>query len=328
MSGRPRISVAICTRNGAPFIEEQVRSILAQTVPVDELVVSDDASSDGTVELVRAVVDGQPEPRPDLVVLENAQPIGVTANFEQALAACRGIVIALSDQDDVWHPDRIERALAEFDRRPDLLLAHADARLVDGRGDDLHVTLLGALEVSGADLRAIHEGDAFEVFLRRNLATGATMMVRPELIARSRPFPAEWVHDEWLAMIAATSGGLDVIETPLVDYRQHASNQIGAERPTLRRKVRRVLEPRGDRNRRLAARARALDERVARMEGVSPSRREAVHEKAVFETERENYPASRWRRIAPVLRSARRGDYARFAGRGRADVVRDLLQSR
>jgi glycosyltransferase involved in cell wall biosynthesis len=111
---RPSISVALCTHNGERFITEQVRSILAQSYPPAELVLSDDASSDRTVAVATAIVEEHNRDHGDvrLVVMENRPALGVAANFAQAIAACTGDLVALSDQDDRWAPERLERGRA------------------------------------------------------------------------------------------------------------------------------------------------------------------------------------------------------------------------
>ncbi|MFT4285233.1 MAG: glycosyltransferase family 2 protein [Protaetiibacter sp.] len=323
---RARVSVALCTRNGARFLTEQLESILAQTVPVTEIVISDDASDDDTVAVAERVLAAHPDPARRDTILHNSPALGVAANFEQALAACTGDYLALSDQDDVWHPERVERALAVLEQ-PGVLAVHTDARLVDAAGRPLGSSLLTALEVSEADLRRIEQGQALDVFIRRNLATGATMTIRAELLPLARPFPSAWVHDEWLAIVAALVGGLRVDRRELIDYRQHGANEIGVREPSLRYKLRRVLvEPRGDRNRLLAARAEQARDRLGSLLEVSPEARGLVVEKAEFERARAALHATRALRVVPVLRLARRGRYDRLSSRGRADVVRDILQ--
>ena len=100
------VSVALCTHNGAVFVAEQVASILAQRPAPREIVVGDDASSDATIEIIeRAVVEARAAEsglRTELLVLRRESPLGVTANFDATIAACRAEVVALSDQDDVW----------------------------------------------------------------------------------------------------------------------------------------------------------------------------------------------------------------------------------
>ncbi|MEV8214501.1 glycosyltransferase family 2 protein [Leifsonia sp. NPDC077715] len=325
----PAISVALCTYNGARFVRRQLAGILAQTLPPAQLVVSDDASADDTVAIVEqeiAAHRASGAPTPELLLLRNETPLGVTANFEQALRACTGGLIALSDQDDEWEPDKLERMAAYFAQRLGLGFLHTDATLIDDDGLPAGGTLFGVLEVTDEERAAVHSGHAFDVFVRRNLATGATAMVTADLLRIALPFPAEWVHDEWLAVQAAARDRLDLSERPLTRYRRHDENQIGAGDPTLRHKVGRVLGRRGDRNRMLAVRSRILSERLAAAADVSWENRTLAEEKAVFEAERAALPVSRPARVARVIRLARGGRYARLASRGRLDVLRDLLQ--
>ena len=327
-ASRASISVALCTHNGARYVRRQLTSILAQTLPPDQLVVSDDASVDATLTVVEEEVAahraaGGPTPR--LVILRNETPLGVTANFEQALRACDGDLIALSDQDDEWVPDKLERlaayslpARASASSTP---MPPSSATTAAGRRHPLEV-----LEVSDEERAAVHSGHAFEAFVRRNLATGATAMISAGLLREALPFPSEWVHDEWLAIQAAARDRLDLSERPLTRYRRHDENQIGASDPTLRHKVGRVLGRRGDRNRMLAIRSRILADRLAASDGVPAEHRALAEQKAAFEAARAALPANRLARLIPVVRLARGGDYGRLASRGRLDVLRDLLQ--
>lgn len=321
---RVRVSVALCTHNGAEFLGEQLSSILGQSRPPHELVLSDDASTDGTVELAAGIMAGHPEV--DFRVLRNDPPLGVTKNFERAVKATTGELIALSDQDDVWHSGRLERIIAEFEARPELLLLHGDARLVDASGSPLGRALFEAIDTTAWELERINSGHAFEALVRRNLATGATVVFRRDLLERALPFPGSWVHDEWLAVIAAASGHgtVDFLAEPLVDYRQHGGNQIGARKLGPAGKLRRLMEPRRQRNARLVAAFDELERRLAQLP-VAPDVLAVAREKAEHERVRNRYPEGRLRRVAPVLREFRTGRYA-LSGRGLPDVVRDLLQ--
>jgi glycosyltransferase involved in cell wall biosynthesis len=317
------ISVAMGTRNGAAYIEQQLASVLAQTVPVSEIVISDDDSRDGTLDIAtRVVADRVP-----LRVLRNAEPLGVTRNFEQAIAATSGEIVALCDQDDVWRSDRIAVALDALAAEPGAELVFSDARIVDGNGRPTGDRLFDLLEISDGDLSAIRRGGAFDLLVRRNLVTGATVLVRRRLIDAASPFPSSWVHDEWLAMMAAATSSIAVVRDPLVDYRLHGGNEIGARRPTLRVKLARVLESRADRNERLARRSADLADRLAGMADLDESLRSAARGKALFEGRRSALPARRLARIPAVAGFLRRGEYARFASQGHLDAVRDLLQA-
>lgn len=329
------VSVALCTYNGARFIAPQLRSILAQGERIAEIVVADDGSTDATLDIVRAIAaESQTAGSAiEFRILDGPGGNGVTKNFERAVAACRSEFIALSDQDDVWRPDRIALQLAAFEARPDLTLVFGDARLVDETGEPLGTSLFTTLEVAPETRAAVHHGDAFSVFLRRNIVTGATVMFRRTLLERAIPFPAEWIHDEWLAIIAAATGTVDLIELELTDYRQHGNNEIGVREPTFRNKAQRVLQPRGDRNLNLAVRSRLLRERCEtlqhnkQLDGQRGTALvQAVRGKASFEQFRASLPAARIRRILPVLGRALTRDYGRYASQGSTDILRDLLQ--
>ena len=324
-----RVSVGLCTYNGERFIGEQVASILAQSVLPTEIVLSDDASSDATVAIARTVVGAWLAEHPDQVfdftVLRNTVPLGVTGNFEQAIAATTGDFVALSDQDDIWHPDRVERALTVFDANPSALLVHSDARLVDANGETLYDTLFSAYDVNRTDIAKIHAGTAFDILARRTIVTGAATMIRRPLFDAARPFPAGWVHDEWLAIVASALCGLDVIDEQLIDYRQHGSNEIGAATLSVFGKFRRMLEPRSERNRRLLERSESLAERFAMMPQIPRGYAAAVTAKLEHEMMRSALPIARLLRLVPVIREFKTGRYSRF-GRGVADAVRDLLQ--
>ncbi|PSL38795.1 glycosyltransferase involved in cell wall biosynthesis [Labedella gwakjiensis] len=325
MTSEPlRVSVALCTFDGVDFLEPQLESILAQSSPPDEMVIADDGSTDGTLEIVDRFVERAPFP---VTVVRDPGPGGVTANFERAMVATTGDVIVLSDQDDVWTSDRIAATRRRFAADDTLDLLFADADLIDAGGAPIGLRLFEALEISAHERAQLASGDAVPVFLRRNLATGAATAVRRRLVDRSVPFPHEWVHDEWLAMVAAITGSIAMDESVVVRYRQHGRNQIGMRTPGLRQKISRVLEPRGGRNHALAARGRALADRLADGSIVAPTDVvRAAEEKAVFESLRADMSPRRLRRVGTIAALALTGQYRRFASRGDADVLRDLLQ--
>ena len=329
--GRPLLSVALCTYNGARYIEVQLRSICDQTLVPDEIVLSDDASRDDVVAVARRVhaacAQSLPEGgmRPRLRVLQNAVSLGVTRNFEQAVKACEGAFIALCDQDDVWHPEKAQRMVAALQASGRPLLVHADARLVDSQGQPLGSTLFGALGVSQAELDRIHAGQAFGVLLRRNLVTGATTVFRRELLEQALPFPRDWLHDEWLGLIAAAQGGADVLEWSSIDYRQHGANQVGAGRLGFAGRVRKALAPRGDDASRRQTKATILLERLRAMGALVPGTLlEEAGARLAHQQRRAALARSRLARLVPIVRALMSGDYARY-DYGLQGAIRDLL---
>lgn len=325
----PTISVALCTHDGAEFVAEQLASIVAQTLPPSEIVLSDDASVDSTVRIVEEAITLANATRAiplRLVVLHNPVALGVAKNFEQAIAACSGDLVALSDQDDLWQPDRLAVIVGIFAARPELDLLHSDAVLIDAVGIPLDSSLFESLEISEATRADVHGGRSFEVLMRRNIATGATMVFRRSLFDRAAPFADGWVHDEWLAIIAAAFGGLDLTESRLIQYRQHGSNQIGVEQLGIVGRIGRMLEPGRTRSERLLLRATSLEARLReRMEELPPERHAAAVAKLGHERVRSGLSVHRVLRVTAVVRELRTGRYSRF-GRGSADAVRDLLQ--
>lgn len=109
------ISIAMCSYNGAQFIKDQLDSLAAQKLMPDEMVICDDGSNDGTVEAIERFIPKAPFPT-RLVV--NKKNMGVTSNYEQAMAMCKGDVIAFADQDDIWRPEKLQRFAAAFEQRP------------------------------------------------------------------------------------------------------------------------------------------------------------------------------------------------------------------
>ncbi len=321
------VSVALCTRNGAAFVAEQVASILAQRPAPLEIVVGDDASNDATIAIIERTVAearaAEPGLRTTLTVLRRDPPLGVTANFEATIAACRGAVVALSDQDDVWPAGRLARLLAVL-HDPAVHLVHSDARMVDAEGAPLGATLLEVLEAGAADRAALAAGEAWPVLLRRNLVTGATVLLRRSLAEQARPFPPAWVHDEWLAALAAATGGLRLVDEPLLDYRQHGGNVIGATRVTGAQRWQRLREPRAARAARLVARSAALVHRLA-AQGAPDGVLADARAKLAFEQARASAPRWQPARLPGIVARYLRGEYGRYA-RGPVDVLRDLMQ--
>jgi glycosyltransferase involved in cell wall biosynthesis len=312
----PRLSVALCTYNGEAYLLEQLASIAQQTLAIDEIVVADDGSTDSTRELLgRAHGD-----IPGLRILPPAAHQGVTRNFERAISATTGDVIILSDQDDRWHPDRAALAVAALAADADALLIHSDARVVDAQGRPTEDSLLDRLRVDPASRRELVAGHAFPLLMRRNLVTGATVAFRRGLLETALPFPDAWLHDEWLAAIAASTAGTRMLESTPVDYRMHGGNEVGAPQLTWGARWSRLTVPRSGRNERLLRRARQLEERLPAGEAKDLAADKVRHEEA-----RSSYPAVRAARGPSVLRELRTGRYSRF-GRGLEDVLRDLVQ--
>ena len=225
------ISLALCTYNGARHLKEQIDSILRQTRLPEEIIVCDDASSDGTTALLQeqlAPFHGR------LVLRTNPQNIGFKANFIQALSLCTGDIICLSDQDDVWEEDKIACLAEALEKNPRAQLAFHDARLVDKDLQLLYPSFWAAMRPV-FDPSGFRSGSYRRLFYA-NVVQGAACALRRELFEAAMPFPEEALHDEWLALAATAQGGLIPIEAPLLQYRQD-NNTLGGLPTSLKEKI-------------------------------------------------------------------------------------------
>ena len=313
-----RCAMVLCSWNGERYLPQQLDSLRAQTQRIDQFVLSDDGSTDGSWNLLQAYAEEQRANGVDVILHHNPQPSGYIKHFEQALARADADVLFTCDQDDVWDPEKVAMMMAAFAADPSLLVLHSDARLVDGAGVPLGRNLFDVLDVTPKELAAMHRGDAFDVLLRRNIVTGATMALRREVLALATPFSAHWAHDEWMAMIASMHGRVDTIETPLVDYRQHGGNQIGATEKSPLQQIGIGVSRRAYQERQVL-RMRELEQRAMSF----PMTRKAVADRSRHAVARADLPASPFARIAHVGRELLRGGYHRF-GSGLRSALADL----
>ena len=319
-------SVAICTYNGARFISEQLGSILSQTQKPTEVVVIDDASSDDTARLVESFSQRFRDAGVRLQVIVNARNLGYIKNFEKAVLSCHEELIFLCDQDDVWHQDKLESMRACFEDRPSLMLAYSDAQIVDPELKSLGFTQSVALDVGREELQLIKAGRAYEALLVRNLVTGATVAFRRSLLDFAVPFPTCWIHDEWLAIMAAAVGEVHFLSRPLVDYRQHGSNQIGMRRRDLSEKLRSMFRVRGSFYETQVERAELLKSRLEALGSrIELDKLARLNDRLEHLRFRAKLPPSRLARVGPALAEWRSGRYHEYSNGFRA-VVRDLFE--
>jgi glycosyltransferase involved in cell wall biosynthesis len=260
-------------------------------------------------------------------VARNPRNLGYVRNFGAALQDASSDVLFLCDQDDVWHPDKLATMSIEFECRPGLLALCSDADRIDAAGVVQPRSLFEVLKVSRAEMRRIHAASGFRVLLRRSLATGATMALRRTLLADAMPLPAGWTHDEWLAILAAARGGFDCLERRMIDYRQHAGNQLGMPERDWATRWRDLVRPPPACVDILIARNERLRERLQAMgEGVEPACFGAMDENLGHLRARLTLRGSAWRgRAITILREAAGGRYGRHAAGWRA-ALRDLLR--
>ncbi len=223
-----KISVAMCTYNGARYLREQLQSIAAQTRPPDELVICDDQSADATREIISHFAASASFP---VHLHANDQNLGSTKNFERAIGLCAGDIIALADQDDVWLPEKLRRIEECFEREPAVGLVFTDAEVVDEDLKPLGYRLWQSVGFDEAARRLVTSGRVLDVLLPGWTVTGATMAFRAGFrnLVLEIPTDLALIHDGWIALLIASVARVSFIDAPLIKYRQHARQQIGAK---------------------------------------------------------------------------------------------------
>jgi glycosyltransferase involved in cell wall biosynthesis len=258
-----QIEIALATFQGGRYLAEQLASLSRQTTPFLRLIVRDDGSSDGTVDMLcQSGAKGM-----EMTMLPNdGLRLGPSQNFSTILAATRAPHVALCDQDDLWSGTKLERlhaamCAAEAAAPQGMpILVCSDLRLIDGRGHLLAPSYWRRQRYDPV------RGSAFGSLLVMNCFPGCSMMVNRALLDRALPIPPGVVmHDWWLALVAGAAGSLITIREPQVDYRIHAQNAVGLPVRSIPGWLRSLASTEGVRSAMSAAilQARALEARLA-----------------------------------------------------------------
>ena len=205
-----KISVCMATRNGGRYIGEQVASILPQLGPDDEVIVSDDSSTDETVRIVKDLND------PRIRLLEGNTFYSPIFNFENALKRTTGEIIILSDQDDVWLEGRVERILSRFRHASSAIhLLIQNGYVVDDAGGVIEESLFRKINAGKGLLKNIYD----------NTYMGCCMAFSRPLLEIALPFPRRIpMHDMWLGILAELFGTVEFDAERTIWYRKHAAS--------------------------------------------------------------------------------------------------------
>ncbi len=225
-----RISVAMATYCGARFLTQQLDSLRNQTRPADEVIILDDRSSDNTAELVQNYISEYGLKNWKFAV--NAENLGFIRNFQKALSETTGDIIFLCDQDDVWHPDKLEIMCRLLQEHPEALSVNGSFSFIDGEGRPISVPETPGTSNHGLLYRTLMPEVVTEVSLlelaKSNVSPGCTMAVRRQLkecyLAQT---DSTLPHDLELNLLAARDGKALFYNAPVIDYRVHGGNAIG-----------------------------------------------------------------------------------------------------
>lgn len=209
-----KISVALAAYKGEQYIAEQIQSILNELGENDELIISDDYPEGKTFGVIKEFIAEDKRIR----YIEGPRK-GVIKNFENALDACTGDVIFLSDQDDVWLPGKVEAVINEIKNGADLVLH--DASVTDAK-----------LNITEPSYFAIHgSNNSFVKNIIKNSFVGCCMAFTKEVMNESLPFPRKLpMHDWWIALLAIKKRRKVVLlDKPFILWRRHGDNVTGGK---------------------------------------------------------------------------------------------------
>lgn len=203
------ISVCMATYNGEKYIEEQLKSILKQIKEEDEIVISDDGSSDNTLEVIKQLSDKR------IKIFLNQGEHGYTPNFENALRNASGDYIFLSDQDDIWLDDKVKTIMNEFGKGFNFV--YSDCITVNNKMEHLQESRIETYNIKKGGFRT----------LIKTRYLGCCCAFDKKMLQSILPFPKNYKileHDTWIASLANFYFKVSIISKPLVLYRRHDSN--------------------------------------------------------------------------------------------------------
>ncbi|MCC5797763.1 MAG: glycosyltransferase [Methylophaga sp.] len=208
-----KISISMATFNGEKYVVEQIKSFLSQTRLPDEIIISDDCSSDETISVITNALQNSGI---DLIVKNNPHPLGYAQNFNQALEMATGKIVFLSDQDDFWMPEKIEKIAKVFEDNYSIALVIHDLEYCDQDLKRLGHTKIKRL-AKFTNFRKYH-------------VTGMATAIRRDFLALCLPVPRDFLsHDTWIHLCAYYSGMKLVVPDVLALYRRHNDNATASQ---------------------------------------------------------------------------------------------------
>ncbi len=214
------IDILLATYNGEDYIKEQLDSIINQTYTNIQILINDDCSTDTTKEILQEYE--QKDSR--IKVKYNSKNIGYKKNFEELLKRVEHQYFMLSDQDDYWLPEKVEKSLKKIEKE-NADLVFTDLQVVNENLKEITPSLVKYMKFK----KNIKKYNDYRLVFLRNCVTGCTIISKKELIQKYIPIPQEYpmVHDWWIALIISQQGKLSFLDEPTIKYRQHGDNQLG-----------------------------------------------------------------------------------------------------
>lgn len=220
-----QIDILLATYNGEKYLKEQIDSILNQTYSNIRLIISDDCSKDNTREILREY-----EKKDNRIkVYFQEKNLGYVKNFEFLLGKIQNEIYALSDQDDIWLPQKVEHTYNKL-KETNSDLVFTDLEVVDEKLNTLYPSFNDYMKLTRKIKK--YKKD-YRLQYLYNCVTGCTLMSKKKFVEMMLPLPIESkyaIHDTWIASTVVNNGKVEYLEEKTIKYRQHGNNQIGTEK--------------------------------------------------------------------------------------------------
>lgn len=220
-----KISVAMCTHNGARYLAEQINSIMYQTRCVDELVIVDDCSSDETCKIIE---EFRTKCNFKIKLLMNENNIGVSKSFDKCIMECAGDIIFTADQDDIWEENKVQIMSEIFEKNSNCVLASSDATVVDSELNTIVDSAWDALclDRCGIEYDNVSQQKLLNTIAYQPVVFGNMMALRGDFARQIFPMNQVegYIHDNWAAMCAPIFGEIVLVNEKLIKYRRHDKN--------------------------------------------------------------------------------------------------------
>jgi glycosyltransferase involved in cell wall biosynthesis len=220
------IDILLATYNGEKYLDEQIQSLINQNFQEWRLLIHDDNSNDKTTKIIRSYAERYPE---RIQFLDDTKSFGsASANFAYLLSRSKADYIMFCDQDDVWLPNKVEKSFSKMKKLEDLytskpLMVFSDLQVVDEEMNVLENSMWKSERLNPELVNDVYS------ILALNVVTGCTMMINNKAKQLVSPMPNhDILHDHWIAVNISKYGHSSYINEPLIKYRQHSSNVMGA----------------------------------------------------------------------------------------------------
>lgn len=219
-----KIDILLATYNGEKFVKEQIESILNQTYENFNLIISDDASTDNTLNILKEYEKKDTR----IKVFKKERNEGLIDNFEFLLKNVTSDYFMFSDQDDIWKKDKIEKSINKL-KEENSGLVYTDLEIVDEKLNVIYPSYWKYKQI----YKKIIKYNNFEALYLNNFVTGCTILAKSKYIKDILPLPRNSkfvLHDYWTALIISAKDKISYVEEPTIQYRQHKNNRVGSSR--------------------------------------------------------------------------------------------------